>query len=200
MSIPSTIAAIAAGAAALKAAYDLLAPTAPLLPPGAVGEGACRFAALCVRCGKCMEACPYQALHTAGTNAGVLVGVPCIDAREQACRLCADFPCIEACPTHALSSIQSRTDVRMGTAVIDEDRCLSFQGMRCEVCYRACPLIDEAISIDYRRREGDAIHAVFAPVINEQTCVGCGLCVERCVVSDPEPAIRIEPRTAWPSA
>ena len=79
----------------------------------------------------------------------------------------------------------------MGVAVIDEDLCIAFQGMRCEVCYRACPLIDEAIVIDYRMREGDAIHSVFAPVIVEDKCVGCGLCVQRCVVSEPEVAIRI---------
>ena len=79
----------------------------------------------------------------------------------------------------------------MGVAVIDEDLCIAFQGMRCEVCYRTCPLIDEAIVIDYRLREGDAIHSVFAPVIDEDKCVGCGLCVERCVVSEPRVAIRI---------
>lgn len=71
------------------------------------------------------------------------------------------------------------------------DLCIAFQGMRCEVCYRTCPLIDEAIVIDYRLREGDAIHSVFAPVIDEDKCVGCGLCVERCVVSEPRVAIRI---------
>ena len=59
-----------------------------------------------------------------------------------------------------------------GIAVIDEDLCIAFQGMRCEVCYRTCPLIDEAIVIDYRLREGDAIHSVFAPVIDEDKCVG----------------------------
>ncbi len=192
MSIPSVIAAIAAGAAMLKTAYDLLTPVSPLLPPGAAEEGG--FAALCVKCGKCIEACPYQALHAAGSDAGLLVGAPCIDAREQACRLCTDFPCIEACPTGALEAVGSKADVRMGTAVIDEELCLSYKGMRCEVCYRACPLIDDAITIDYRKREGDAIHAVFAPIINEESCVGCGLCVERCVVSEPQPAIRIEPR------
>ena len=182
---------LAAGAVA-KAAFDVATPSAaPLLPPGAQPNG--RFAALCVKCGKCMQACPYQALHPASAQAGALAGAPSIDAREQACRLCADFPCIAACPTGALAEVASKADVRMGVAVIDEDACLSFQGMRCEVCYRACPLIDEAIAIDYRKREGDALHAVFAPVISDEKCVGCGLCVERCPVSDPAPAIRIRP-------
>lgn len=82
-------------------------------------------------------------------------------------------------------------DVDMGYAVVDEDLCIALQGMRCEVCYRACPLIDQAITIDYRLREGDSIHSVFAPIIDKDACVGCGLCVERCVVSDPDVAIRV---------
>ncbi|MBQ9955687.1 MAG: 4Fe-4S binding protein [Eggerthellaceae bacterium] len=198
MKITSIIAACLAGAAAVKAAYDVAAPSAlPLLPPGARPEGG--FESLCVKCGKCIEACPYQSLHPAPASAGALAGAPCVDARIQACRLCAEFPCIEACPTGALAPVESKADVRMGVAVIDEDTCLSFQGMRCEVCYRVCPLIDEAITIDYRKREGDALHAVFAPIIDEEKCVGCGLCVERCVVSDPAPAIRIRP-TGEPEA
>ena len=33
---------------------------------------------------------------------------------------------------------------------------------------------------DYRLREGDAIHSLFAPVIDEEQCVGCGLCARQC--------------------
>ena len=68
--------------------------------------------------------------------------------------------------------------------------------MRCEVCYRACPLIDEAITIDYRPREGDDIHAVFAPQVVSDVCPGCGLCEQRCPVSDPAPAIVVVPAGA----
>ena len=89
-----------------------------------------------------------------------------------------------------------RKAAAMGVAVINEDTCLSFQGMRCEVCYRACPLIDEAIRIDYRPREGDAIHAVFAPQVIDEDCAGCGLCEQRCPVSDPAPAIVVVPTGA----
>jgi ferredoxin-type protein NapG len=89
-----------------------------------------------------------------------------------------------------------RADAAMGTAVVNEETCLSFQGMRCEVCYRACPLIDEAICIDYRPREGDDIHAVFAPQVNAEVCPGCGLCEQRCPVSDPAPAIVVVPAGA----
>lgn len=190
MKLSSVIAGASAAIVAFQAAAYAYAGEADLLrPPGAQGEK--DFMSRCVKCGKCIEACPYRALHAAGNDAGTAVGTPFVDAREQACRLCEDFPCVSACPTEALRDIDARSDVRMGVAVIDEELCIAFQGMRCEVCYRACPLIDEAIVIDYRMREGDAIHSVFAPVIVEDKCVGCGLCVERCVVSEPVVAVRI---------
>ena len=185
----------AAGAAAAFAAGVALAaapPPLPLLrPPGAASP--VDFAARCIRCGRCLEACPYQAIHAAPLNAGREASTPFVNARAQACRLCADFPCAAACPTGALSVPAERADAAMGTAVVNEETCLSFQGMRCEVCYRACPLIDEAIRIDYRPREGDDIHAVFAPQVNAEVCPGCGLCEQRCPVSDPAPAIVVVP-------
>lgn len=188
----------AAGAAAVFAAGVALAaapPPLPLLrPPGAASP--VDFAARCIRCGRCLEACPYQAIHAAPLNAGREASTPFVNARAQACRLCADFPCAAACPTGALSVPAERTDAAMGTAVVNEETCLSFQGMRCEVCYRACPLIDEAIRIDYRPREGDDIHAVFAPQVNAEVCPGCGLCEQRCPVSDPAPAIVVVPAGA----
>lgn len=165
-------------------------PTDNLIrPPGAHGER--DFSSRCVKCGRCIQACPYAAIVPAGQDAGSAVGSPILDLRNQACRLCHDFPCIEACPTEALRDVAAVEDVAMGYAVIDEDLCIALQGMRCEVCYRACPLIDRAITIDYRQREGDSIHAVFAPIIDQDQCVGCGLCVERCVVGEPEVAIQV---------
>lgn len=186
----SIIAGIAAAIVGGQAVYLAAAGKGELLrPPGAQSES--DFMARCVKCGKCLEACPYRAVHVAPGNAGAAAGTPVIDAREQACRLCENFPCVAACPTGALRDVEARADVHMGTAVIEEDLCIALQGMRCEVCYRVCPLIDEAMTIDYRMREGDAIHAVFAPRIDREKCVGCGLCVERCVVGEPRVAIRI---------
>ena len=160
-----------------------------LRPPGAKSEA--DFLSKCIKCGKCIEACPYGALHALGGIAGAAVGTPTLDVRTQACRLCEDLPCIAACPTGALEHLDSRRDVRMGLPVINRDLCIAVKALRCEVCYRACPLIDEAIRIEYKMREGDAIHSVFEPVIDEDACTGCGLCVERCVVDKPEVAIRI---------
>lgn len=190
MKIKSLIPFLAGGAVLAQAAVLGARSSQDILrPPGAQGEE--DFLARCIKCGRCIEACPYASLRVADNSAGLAVGTPTLDVRTQACRLCEDFPCVEACPTSALRNIEERSDVDMGLAVIDNELCIAMKGMRCEVCYRICPLIDKAITIDYRLRDGDDIHSVFAPVINEEECVGCGLCVERCVVDDPDLAIKI---------
>lgn len=160
-----------------------------LYPPGAQSQA--DFLSRCIKCGKCIEACPWQALRPASLDSQASVGAPTFDMTSRACRLCEDFPCVEACPTKALRDIETRADVNIGYAKIDEEICLAHQGMRCEVCYRVCPLIDEAISIEFESIEGDTTHMKFIPVINKEVCAGCGLCVERCVVRDPHIAIDV---------
>ena len=191
MSIGKVIAGLTAAVVAAEGVASVAANASSKLlrPPGIQSER--DFMARCVKCGKCIEACPYAALHVAGPLDGAAAGTPCIDAREQACRLCADFPCVEACPTDALRDVVEKHDPHMGYARIDEEVCIAYQGYRCEVCYRICPLIDEAITIDFQNRENDAIHAKFIPTINKDICTGCGLCVERCAVSEPYVPIRI---------
>lgn len=190
MGIAKYVPYAAAALLGVQAVAYIAHPTDGLIrPPGARGEK--DFSSRCVKCGRCIEACPYAAIVPASADAGSAVGSPTLDLRNQACRLCHDFPCAAACPTDALRDVAAVEDVDMGHAVIDEGLCIALQGMRCEVCYRACPLIDRAITIDYRLREGDSIHSVFAPVIDEQACVGCGLCVERCVIGQPEVAIKV---------
>ena len=85
----------------------------------------------------------------------------------------------------------SISDPHMGYARIDEEVCIAYKGYRCEVCYRVCPLIDEAITLDFQSMERDDIHTKFIPTISKQDCTGCGLCVERCAVSEPYVPIRI---------
>lgn len=152
-----------------------------LRPPGALDEK--RFLGACVKCGKCAQACPYKSIRLAGPGAGAAIGTPHIIAREEPCQLCTDLPCIKACPSGALDkSLNDIEKVRMGTAVIvDRENCLSIRGLRCEVCYRNCPLIDKAITIETRHNERTGTHTIMEPVVHKDKCVGCGICEKSCV-------------------
>lgn len=191
MAVGKVMAGIAAALVAAEGVYSATAKSQARLlrPPGAHSEA--DFIARCIKCGKCIEACPYAALHAASAKTGAASGTPCIDARAQACRMCDDFPCVAACPSGALRDVSTREDMHVGYALIDENVCIAYLGYRCEVCYRVCPLIDEAITLEFEGVEGDSIHTKFEPVINRKTCTGCGLCVERCAVSEPRVPIRI---------
>lgn len=174
---------LALGGAAVSAVY--LRPAQArgfyLRPPGALDEK--RFLAACVKCGKCAQVCPYQSIVMAGGEAGVGIGTPHIIARETPCYLCSDLPCVKACPSGALDKgVQEIEKITMGTAVIvDREGCLSIRGLRCEVCYRQCPLIDKAITIEPRHNVRTGEHTIMEPVIHKDKCVGCGICEKVCV-------------------
>lgn len=156
-----------------------------LRPPGAIDEK--RFLAACVRCGKCAQVCPYKSIVMAGGEAGVGIGTPLIIPRETPCYLCSDLPCIKVCPSGALDKrLKEIERVQMGTAVIvDRESCLSIRGLRCEVCYRQCPLIDKAITIETRHNNRTGEHTIMEPVIHKDKCVGCGICEKVCVREKP---------------
>lgn len=149
-----------------------------LRPPGAQPER--DFAATCVKCGACVVACPYGTLKLATAATDIPLGTPHFVARENPCRLCPDIPCAKACPTGSLD--RAMTDInraRMGLAVIDAENCLSWNGLRCEVCFRVCPLQGKAITIATHPRDFSK-HAVFVPVVHSSDCTGCGLCERAC--------------------
>jgi ferredoxin-type protein NapG len=94
--------------------------------------------------------------------------------------MCQDIPCVAACPTGALDhGLERIEDARMGVAVIDQESCLSWQGLRCEICYRDCPVRNEAITIETHPRRSSA-HAVFVPMVHADSCTGCGICEYAC--------------------
>jgi len=161
-----------------------------LRPPGAIPEK--RFLAACVRCGKCAQSCSYKSITMAGGEAGTGTGTPVIIPRDMPCYLCSDLPCIKACPSGALDrKLDDIEKVRMGTAVIiDRESCLSIRGLRCEVCYRQCPLIDKAITIEARHNTRTGEHTIMEPVVHKEKCVGCGICEKSCVL--PKPVIVVQ--------
>jgi len=166
------------------------APTA-LRPPGARAEP--DFLAACVRCGLCVRACPYPTLGLADLGEDLAAGTPYFVARRAPCEMCEDIPCLAACPTGALDPALARIDdARMGLAVlIDHETCLNFQGLRCDVCYRVCPLIDSAITLEARHNVRTGGHAFLLPTVHSDSCTGCGKCERACVLDDA--AIRVLP-------
>ncbi|EKC2059316.1 4Fe-4S binding protein [Salmonella enterica] len=134
----------AGGLAAVGVALGLQQQTARasgvrLRPPGALNENV--FASACVRCGQCVQACPYDTLKLATLASGLSAGTPYFVARD--------------------------------------------------ICYRECPKIDEAITLELDRNMRTGKHARFLPTVHSDACTGCGKCEKVCVLE--QPAIKVLP-------
>lgn len=166
-------------------------PARVLRPPGVKDER--NFLASCIRCGLCVRDCPYDILELARPDDGAPTGTPWFDARKIPCEMCEDIPCVKACPTGALDpELTNIEDARMGLAVlIDEENCLNFLGLRCDVCYRVCPLIDKAITLEAQHNPRSGKHAMFIPIVHSDACTGCGKCEHACVLD--QAAIKVLP-------
>ncbi len=191
-----------------------------LRPPGAVEEK--RFLALCIKCGQCLQVCPYHSIELADFAKGYGLGTPYIDARKRACYLCGAVPCVLACPSGALDHhTEKPEDVHMGVAVlINADTCL---GITKEVVPRKhidriydhphTANQEKEVLENLEKFDGKActICADMCPLPNPLSaiamvphenggrypeiydgCVGCGVCEELCPVDTP--AIVVKPR------
>ena len=194
-SAAATQAGLLASGAALLGRPAQARPAQALRPPGALAEA--QFLGACVRCGLCVRDCPPGNLHLSTWGTGVArdvaIGTPYFEARQIPCEMCEGIPCVKACPTGALD--RSLTDInqaRMGLAVlVDEENCLNFQGLRCDVCYRVCPVIDKAITLEKVSNPRSDRHAMLLPTVHASDCTGCGKCEKSCVLE--EAAIKVLP-------
>lgn len=157
-------------------------PATAIRPPGALAES--EFLGACIRCGMCVRECPYDTLSLARHEHDLATGTPFFEARRIPCEMCDDIPCVRACPTGALDpALTDINQARMGLAVlVDQENCLNFQGLRCDVCYRVCPAIDEAITLERQHNQRTGAHAMFLPVVHSDHCTGCGKCENSCVL------------------
>ncbi|HEA25646.1 MAG TPA: ferredoxin-type protein NapG [Ectothiorhodospiraceae bacterium] len=156
-------------------------PALALRPPGALPEN--DFLAACTRCGLCVRDCPYDILKLAELGEEVALGTPYFTARKAGCEMCEDIPCVPVCPTGALDhELTNIDDSRMGLAVVaDQETCIAFLGLRCEVCYNVCPVRGKAITIERKHNIRSGKHALFIPVVHSDSCTGCGKCEEACI-------------------
>ncbi|QOG13248.1 ferredoxin-type protein NapG [Arcobacter sp. FWKO B] len=168
-----------------------------LRPPGAISED--DFLKTCIKCGMCVLACPFDTLKLAKPGDNRPLGTPYFIARDIPCYMCPDIPCVPVCPTKALDENLVSTDgkldinkAQMGVAVVDSLNCIAFWGIQCDACYRACPLLGEAIFVEYSKNERTGKHAFLKPVVNYDICTGCGLCEKACVTE--KASITVLPR------
>lgn len=193
----ATTAALIAGGAVLVGRSALARPAQALRPPGAIAEE--RFLAACIRCGLCVRDCPPGNLKLSqwgdGVARDVAIGTPYFEARQIPCEMCEDIPCVKACPTGALDhALTDINQAKMGVAVlIDEENCLNFLGLRCDVCYRVCPVIDKAITLEKFSNPRSDRHAMLLPTVHADACTGCGKCEKSCVLE--RSAIKVLPMT-----
>lgn len=157
-----------------------------LRPPGALEEK--DFLAACIKCGLCVEACPYDTLMLAKPGDNKPLGTPFFIPRDMPCYMCPDIPCVPICPTNALDEKRVSTNgildintADMGLALIDESACIAFWGIQCDACHSACPLLNEAITLEYRKNDRTGKHAFIVPIVHADVCTGCGLCERACI-------------------
>ena len=115
-----------ASGAGIYFAPDLKASTLKLRPPGAVEED--KFLKLCIKCGQCLQVCPYDAIELEDIEGGASVGMAYINPEKRGCYLCEAFPCMLACPSGALNHEHDNIKyVQMGIAVLaNMDGCLAL--------------------------------------------------------------------------
>jgi len=201
--------AAAAGGIATAGVFSLnterLAGQARLIrPPGGQDEDG--FVGACVRCGECMKACPQNALHPAGFEAG-LAGVwtpkivPVIGYCDYNClpdsEPVGNF-CATVCPTGAIRRLSPKEKhaTRLGTAYLRTDKCIPYvERTACGVCVEHCPVPEKALKneiVDARDPATGQMMKLQQPHVDKTLCVGCGQCENVCPLKG-EKGIRVEP-------
>jgi ferredoxin-type protein NapG len=80
----------------------------------------------------------------------------------------------------------------MGLAVVvDQETCIAFLGLRCEVCFNVCPVRGKAITLEMQHNVRSGKHALFIPIVHSTDCTGCGKCERACILE--EAAIKVFP-------
>lgn len=135
----------------------------PIRPPWALAENT--FINLCETCGDCADKCPTHIIHQGRGK------FPVIDFKSGECLLCGD--CVDACKPGALQKTDGQQPWSV-TASINSKTCLAYNNVECRSCYDPC----ESHAINMTPRIG----GVSIPLLNANSCTGCGACFAVCPV------------------
>ena len=166
-------------------------------PPGSLSEEA--FLDRCIRCGECMKVCPTNGLHPALFEAdlegiGTPKLVPSLGHCDYECNSCG-----EVCPTGAIESLtlDEKKDAKIGTAYFNKNKCYPWnENINCLVCEEHCPTPEKSIKfwdVEVLELETNKTVIVKRPYVVTETCIGCGICENKCPLKD-EPGIRVTAR------
>ena len=158
-----------------------------LRPPGAVDEK--EFLGLCIKCGQCLQVCPYHSIELADMAKGYGEGTPFIDPIQRACYLCTALPCVLACPTDALNhNTEKVQNVQMGIAVLKHsNRCI---GISTEEVTR------EQIDRIYKHPHTNELENEILEKVEEFEDKPCTICADMCPYPNPILAIQMVPDSA----
>lgn len=160
----------------------------PVRPPGSVPER--EFLQMCIRCGECFKACPFNVLQPLGFQQGLEgLWTPHVVADHAGCAPSCNA-CGQVCPTGAIRALplEEKRVARMGLAIVNPRTCLPFADREaCQLC------VDECTAAGYHAIEFTGVHTktneqgepiegtgYLAPVVLADKCVGCGLCQMEC--------------------
>lgn len=153
-----------------SALHPLLSQADVLRPPGSVDEE--DFVARCIRCNRCVSACPTDILEPMGIEGGLIqMRTPQLhySRNYEPCIFCDE--CWHVCPTEAIGPVDPYAPLegRIGVAIIHTSQCLAYLNAgACGICVEACPY--EALDLDVQQR----------PLVKSDYCNGCGECVKIC--------------------
>ena len=139
-------------------------------PPWAIP--AAQFIEQCTQCDACLTSCPQQIIkHNKA-------GFPVMDFTDASCTFCAS--CVDSCENNSLSALAYIGTQPWSLKATIGQSCVNFHGGVCRICADAC----DANAISFR--VSDVASAV--PVIDTDSCTGCGQCYRHC----PKRAIRVK--------
>ncbi|MBT5927156.1 MAG: 4Fe-4S dicluster domain-containing protein [Verrucomicrobia bacterium] len=143
-------------------------PKTYVRPPGAITDEE-TFLDTCTRCHSCLNACPFDIIEIPGPLAGEAEGTPTLKLNQNPCHWCSTMDCIHACPSDALSMPEDGKVKGIGKVWLQPEACLNTEGIFCDTCVMYCPSDIRAIKMKNN-----------FPVVDEKSCIGCGLCVYYC--------------------